>query len=135
MQVSQTSAQESTQPPPPQHLPRPCPSSGCYILTRLGCCHPGVSVCYGCQQPLKVNGQNTLPPLDLVVITQMRREFFKDGKKMSRMGNVYFHANMHCLRSRLPFFHSTLLQLQPGLYAFLLPTHKHAINLNFGLQL
>ena len=53
---------------------------------------------------------------------------------MSRMGNVYFHANMHCLRSRLPFFHSTLLQLQPGLYAFLLPAHKHAINLNFGLQ-
>ena len=123
--------QTRSQPPP---LPRPCANPGYYIITLLGYCHPSVSVCYGCQQPLKMNGQQT-PPLDLVVLTQMRREYFNNGKRMSKMGNVYFHANMHCLRSRLPFFHPTLLQLQPGLHAFLLDAHKRELNFHFGLVL
>ena len=120
----------------PLPIPRPCANPGYYILTLLGCCHPSVSVCYGCQQSLKINGQQTPPPpLDLVVVTQMRREYFNNERKMSKMGNVYFHCNMHCLRSRLPFFHPSLLQLQPGLHAFLRDAHKHALHLNFGLAL
>ena len=120
----------------PLPLPRPCANPGYYILTLLGFCHPNVSDCYGCQQSLKINGQQTLPPpLDLVVATKMRREYFSNERKMSRMGNVYFHCNMHCLRSKLPFFHPSLLQLQPGLHAFLRDAHKNALHLNFGLEL
>lgn len=38
----------------------------------IGYCHPSVSVCYGCQLYLKMNCQQTPPPLDLAVLTQMR---------------------------------------------------------------
>ena len=58
-------------PPSSQPLPRPCANPGYYILTLLGCCHSSVSVCYGCQQTLKINGQQPPPPFDLVVMTQM----------------------------------------------------------------
>ena len=71
-----------------------------------------MSVCSGCQQPLKYQwSANTSTMLDLVVVSKMRREYFSNDRKMSRMGNVHFHGNMHCLRSRLSFFHPSLLQL------------------------
>ena len=50
--------------PDPVSLPRPCANPGSYILTLLRFCHASVSVCYGCQQSLKVNGQTPPPPFD-----------------------------------------------------------------------
>ena len=88
--------------PDPVSLPRPCANPGSYILTLLRFCHANVSVCYGCQQPLRVNGQTPPPPFDLLIImTQMRREYCNNGQKMSRMGNTYFRANMHCMSPSL----------------------------------
>ena len=69
---------------------------------------------YGCQQTPKFNGQQTPPPFDLIVMTQMRWEYFMDGQGMSKIGNAYFYANMHCLGTRLPFFISSMLQMLIG---------------------
>ena len=121
--------------PDPVSLPRPCANPGSYILTLLRFCHASVSVYYGCQQPLKVNGQTPPPPFDLLIMTQMRREYCNNGQKMSRMSNAYFHANIHCMSQRLPFFHSSMVQLQPGLYPQLLQVHREALSRNLGLQL
>ena len=82
-------------------LVRPLVNQSNYLLTLLCCCHPSVSVCYGCSKPLKVKGYETPAPFDLVVVSQMRREFRHDGKTMNKLGNVYFHANIQCLRCRL----------------------------------
>ena len=119
----------------PVSLPRPCSNPRSYILTLLRFCHASVSVCYGCQQPPKLNGQTPPPPFDLLIMTQMRREYCNNGQKMSRMGNAYFHANMHCMSQRLPFFHPSMVQLQPGLYPQLLQVHREALTRNLGLQL
>ena len=64
--------------PEPVSLSRPCANPGSYILTLLRFCHASVSVCYGCQQPLKVNGQTQPPPFDL--LTQMRPEYCNIGQ-------------------------------------------------------
>ena len=62
-------------PPPSQPLPRPCANPGYYILTLLGCCHLSVSVCYGCQQTLKINGQQPPSPFDDGNILRIDREY------------------------------------------------------------
>lgn len=116
-------------------LARPLVNQGNYLLTLLCCCHPSVSVCYGCSNPLKVKGYETPAPFDLVVVSQMRREFRHDGKTMNKLGNVYFHANIQCLRYRLPFFSPAIVQVQLALHPYLLPTHKEALVQNLGLCL
>ena len=60
--------------PDPVSLPRPCANPGPYILTLLTFCHASVSVCYGYQQPLKVNSQTPPRPFNLLIMEQMRRE-------------------------------------------------------------
>ena len=108
-------------------LARPLVNQGNYLLTLLSCCHPNVSVCYSCSKPLKVQGYQTPAPFDLVVVSQMRREFQHEGKTMNKLGNVYFHANTKCLRSRLPFFSTPMVQIQPCVNPYLLPIHKEAL--------
>ena len=118
--------------PDPVSLPRPFANPGPYILTLLTFCH--VSVCYGYQQPLKVNSQTPPRPFDLLIMEQMRREFGNNGQKMSRLGNAYFHANRHFMSQRLPFFHPLMVQLQPDLFPQLPQVHRDALPCNLGLQ-
>ena len=51
------------------------------FLSLMNLCDKRVSFCHGCIGPVKNNGLLFLTPYDLVAVTKMRREYFKDGKK------------------------------------------------------
>ena len=51
------------------------------LTTLVNLCDERVSVCQGCSGPVKNNGLPFPPSYDLVPVTKMRREYFKDGKK------------------------------------------------------
>ena len=45
------------------------------------------------------------PPADLVVVTKMRREYAVAGeRRQGKLGNVYFHSNISCIRSKQAHF-------------------------------
>ena len=62
-------------------------------FNEVNLCDKRVSVCQGCHGPVKNNGLPFPPPYDLVVVTKMHREYFKEGKKqMPGPSNVYCHV-------------------------------------------
>jgi len=94
---------------------RPSPSSGAFVLTSLKYCDSRVSICYGCNQKLRDSAAVPQPPLDLVIVGKMRREYMQDGeKRLSKESNVYFHAAPDCVKKRAPVFIPALLTFHPA---------------------
>ena len=93
---------------------RPSPSSGAFVLTSLKYCDSRVSICYGCNQKLRDDAAVPQPPLDLVIVGKMRREYIQDGqKRLSKESNVYFHAVAECVTKKAPVFIPALLTFHP----------------------
>ena len=50
------------------------------------------------------------PPGDIVIVTKMRRVYIVGGEKcQGKLGNVYFHTNINCVRSKYAHFFPSLL--------------------------
>ena len=63
------------------------------LTTLVNICDERVSVRQGCNGPVKSNGLPLPSSYDLVPVTKMHREYFKDVKKpMSGPSNVCFHV-------------------------------------------
>ena len=72
------------------------------LITLVNLCDKRVSVCPGCNGPVKNNGLPIPPPYYLVA-AKMHREYFKDGKKqMSWPSNVFtYFTRFHKCISRI----------------------------------
>ena len=93
---------------------RPSPSSGAFVLTSLKYCDSRVSICYGCNQKLRDSTDIPRPPLDLVIVGKMRREYAQAGQqKLSKETNVYFYPLTECDNNRAPTFIPALLIFHP----------------------
>ena len=65
------------------------------------------------------------PPSNIVVVTKMRRDYVIGGeKRQGKLGNVYFHSSMNCMRSKYPNFLPSLLYVTGDVRNLLLPVHK-----------
>lgn len=100
-----------TVPPQANHVLRPNPAPGQVQVALLRNCHANVSGCYGCSKALKPFGRIPEPPLDIVLVTQVKREFMHDGQKREKMGNAYFHLDRKCLASKVPAFDPSLVDV------------------------
>ena len=71
----------------------------------------------------KIDGSLPNPPNDLVVSREERRVFqdTQNTPQLSRLQNVYYHANLGCIRRRNPSFVSSCLSILADLE--LLPVH------------
>ena len=115
----------------PSSFPKPgfpSPPEGVFYCYLLEFCPPQVSKCYGCSQGLKLEGQVAQPPFNLVIVTKMKREYYSNREKKSKLSNVYFHCSLKCVRQKQPYFLSTMCKIPPELTPFLLPCHKDMLN-------
>ena len=115
---------------------RPSLSEGAFVLTSLKYCDSRVSICYGCNQKLRDNVAVPWPPLDLVIVGKMRREYIQDGEKcLSKESNVYFHAAAESITKRAPVFIPALLTFHPEEIKekVFVQAHKDYIDQKLGL--
>ena len=84
------------------------------MQTSLYFCNSKVSVCYGCNQKLRKPPAIPRPPLDLVIVGNMRREYMQEGeKKLGKESNVYFHPLRECVNKAGTYVHSIATDLSP----------------------
>ena len=105
-------------PPPLVHCPS-SPQSPFELAFIAG----NVSVCRGCRQkyPKPCNA-----PLDLCI---RQKEFLGPlGTPQTRYGNVYYHCNVPCVRSRNPEFEPAMLQVHPSIAMQLMPIHTEYLS-------
>ena len=104
-------------------------------VTLLHLCDPRVSVCHGCSQPIRGAGGCIPPPADLVVVTKMRRDYLAAGeRRQGKLGNVYFHANISCIRSKQAHFLPSLLYVRAHVRQLLTPLHKQHLIDSLGFS-
>ena len=94
--------------------------------------------CYGCQGVLKLRrGEDFFipdPPDDLVIVTSMRRTYWQNGEQKSgRLGNVYFHSKVECVRKAQPQFIPFLVIIPPDVKRDLLQVHRDHLQTELGL--
>ena len=53
----------------------------------------------------------------------------------SRFGNVYYHANVACVRAVWPLFDPSSVIITPELQGCLQPVHKELLQRQFGINL
>ena len=115
----------------------PSPLPGSFHMTLLQCCHSKVSVCYGCKQSLKAGNLSPPSPVDLIIVTKMRREYVDPHEGMIRLSktpsNVYFHCHPSCVQKQQPFFIPTLVTFHWEIKPLLGALHRQYIYENFGL--
>ena len=67
-----------------------------------------IKKCRGCNQEVsrKVDGSPPDPPLNLVICHEERRPYrdTSNATRLSRPQNVYYHANLTCIRANHPSF-------------------------------
>ena len=68
--------------------PYPKPEAFKFILYLLAFCPPKTSVCHGCSNSLKPNGVIPEPPWDLVIVSNMERQWMEENILHTRQGNV-----------------------------------------------
>ena len=90
----------------------PNPIYGSYLLYLLQYCPPQVKTCYGCSQQLKPGGFIRNSPYDLVIVSNTLRGYYdNEGTLKQRPGNVYYHVNTGCIRSKQSHFAATLVHV------------------------
>ena len=73
------------------------------------------------------------PPHDLVVISVMRRTFYKNGERM--MGKLYFHCKNGCIqRVQSAFLPAFLVVITSEIRARLLDVHKHYLRQELDIE-
>ena len=108
-------------PPPLVHYPLSQDSESPFEPFELAFITGNISVCRGCRQRYT---KPATPPLDLCVRHKEWQEFLGPlGTPQTRYGNVYFHCNIPCIRSRNPEFEPTMLCVHPSIAMQLMPVH------------
>ena len=75
------------------------------------------------------------PPEDLVIVTSMRRTFWQNGEqKTGRLGNVYFHAKVSCVKRVQPQFIPFLVVIPEEVKRELEQAHQNYIQTELGLK-
>lgn len=110
--------------------PSPVPNS--FIIYLLNYCPKQTSVCFGCGSSLKPGGLICNPPGDLVVVSNMYREWRQDGQMHRKLANVYFHCIPDCIRRRQPYFQPDQCFVPRQIEPFLNQQHRLFIGQTFG---
>ena len=114
---------------------KPDPPPGLAEVTLLHLCDPRVSVCHGCSQPIRSAGTHVPPPADMVVVSKMRHEYTVVGeRRQGKMGNVYFHANLTCIKKKVAHFMPSLLTVQRHVRLLLTPLHEQHLIDSIGFS-
>jgi hypothetical protein len=75
------------------------------------------------------------PPHDLVVISVMRRTFYKNGERTTgKLGNVYFHCRNECIKLVQPAFLPFLVVIPSDIRARLLDVHKQYLRQELHIE-
>jgi hypothetical protein len=105
-------------PPPLVHYPLSQDSESPFELAFIS---GNISVCRGCRQKYT---KPVTPPLDLCIRHKEWQEFLGPlGTPQTRYGNVYYHCNIPCIRSRNPEFEPAMLCVHPIIAMQLMPVH------------
>jgi hypothetical protein len=120
-----------------QHMlslpPYPTAVPGMFIIYLLHFCPPNTSVCFGCSQSLKPYGVIQQPPFDLVIVSNMEREWHHNNMLHRKFSNVYFHCCCACVQKK---HHGNFHVSVPEILASLLqPEHKIYLRQTFGLDI
>ena len=108
-------------PPPLVHSPS-SPESQFELAFIAG----NISVCRGCRQKYT---KPTTPPFDLCIRHKEWQEFLGPlGTPQTRYGNVYYHCNVPCVKSRNPEFQPARLHVHPSIAMQLMPVHTEYLS-------
>jgi hypothetical protein len=115
---------------------KPDPHPGSFEVTLIHLCDPRVSTCHGCGQRIRTPGMLLPPPTDVVVVTKMRRDYIVAGgeKRQGKLGNVYFHTNLSCIRAKQANFMLNIVFVQPHVRHMLTPLHKQHLLTSIGFS-
>ena len=118
---------------PAQHRPPyPSPYPNSFIVYLLGFCPVQTSVCFGCGSSLKPGGQIGNPPADLVIVSNMHKEWRQDGETRRKAANVYFHCILDCVRRKQPFFRPNQCFMPQQIVHFFTQEYKLCLAQKFG---
>ena len=113
-------------PPPLVHCPTTPTSPHLQSPFELAFISGNIRVCRGCKQKYT---KPTSPPLDLCVRQKEWQEYLGPlGTPQTRYGNVYYHCNIPCIRSRNPDFEPTMLSVHPSITMQLMPVHTEYLS-------
>ena len=112
----------------------PIPSPGAFWIYLLSFCPTQVSTCYGCGASVKPGGRIPEPPYDLVIVSNMMREYRKDGQVLRKQANVYFHCERQCISRQQPYFVPSLCSIPPVI-RMSLTNHHHEFLKSFGTSI
>ena len=89
---------------------KPNPHPGLAAVSHFHLCESRVSICHGCSQSIRIAEALVSPPAGLVVVSKMLSEYtVAGGRRQGKMENVYFHANLPCIKNTLAHFLPSLL--------------------------
>ena len=108
-------------PPPLVHCPVSPTSASVQSPFELAFISGNIRVCRGCRQKYS---KPVSPPLDLCIRHKEWQEYLGPlGTPQTRFGNVYYHCNIPCVRSRNPDFEPSMLLVHPSIAMQLMPIH------------
>ena len=84
-------------------------------------CPSKTSVCYGCSQTLKPNGVILNQPHDLVIVSNMEREWHDGNMVHKKYSNVYFHCCVQMLCAKKGIAVTFTLAFQQACCSFWYP--------------
>jgi len=98
-----------------------------------------IKVCTGCKtaHPKDPEGSNLPPPNDLCVLHRQSISFTspKTGKEQSKLGNVYYHVSIHCIRKKYPHFTAAMVTCPDEVQANLQTSHYQLLEHSLGFKL
>ena len=131
---SRASTSIGPEPQPIQRVAFPNPIPGQFVIYLLQFCPTQTSMCFGCGNPLRQQDRIPDPPNDLVIVSKMLREWTYQGQARSKIGNVYFHCNLSCIRRKEQNFESNQLsQIGSEILPHLQPSHFQHLRRSLGL--
>ena len=110
----------------------PSPQPGTFLIYLLRYCPQQTSVCFGCRASLKPGGAIANSPADLLIVSNMEREWMKDGQVYRKSSNVYFHCIRDCVLQKQPYFQTNQCIVPEKIAKLLDNEHWHLIRQSFG---
>ena len=108
---------------PGVHPAYPSPNPGTFLVYLLCYCPNQTSICFSCRRMLKPSGIIGNPPADLVIVSNMVRQWSQGGLVHSKPGNVYFHCLSTCVQQWQPYFRPSLCVIPCQTMQFLRSEH------------
>lgn len=116
-----------------QSVPFPNPNFGQFLIYLLHFCPAKTSMCFGCGNPLRQSDSFPQVTQDLVLVSKMLREWSYQGRAQSKIGNVYFHCDVTCVRRKKPDFDARLCVITPEIDAHLQQMHRDILRRMLGV--